>query len=226
MSEPSPTPVDPFEIVSVTPRLAVNDAVAAIEWYQKVFGAVVVDRTDNPDGRVFHSVLAIGPARIIVTDEFPETNTIAPTTVGASLGAVHLYVRDVDRVADRAFDAGAEPAMRKDAYFFEITEEEDEVGVAADHWDPAKPHDVFWGDRYVLITDPFGWRWELAKTRDLSPDDVKRGEEEFFRAGRNKLTADNARRRADRWHREHPDFNRPNVPPRERGRERPHFRWK
>jgi PhnB protein len=214
------------QIQSVYVRLTVRDAVAAIDWYQKVFGAEVHYRTDMPDGRVFHSLLSIGPAWFIVTDEFPETNTIAPTTVGVPISGLHLYVDDVDALAARAFEAGAEPAQRTEEDHFQITPEEDPAALA----DPSKPHPTFWGARFVMIVDPFGWRWELATPRetvtigtvsDAIPvarqieDDVRKREQGFFLRGRKKLTPEAAARRADEWHRKHPNLNRPNVPPRE-----------
>jgi PhnB protein len=223
---PQPAARNGIKIDSVYTRLTVRDAVEAIDWYQKVFGARVLYRTDNPDGRVFHSLLAIGPARVIVTDEFPETNTIAPTTVGFPLSGLHLYVNDVDALAARAFEAGAEPAQRTDEDHFGITPEEDPAAAA----DPSEVHPTFWGARFVMIIDPFGWRWELATPNetlnigtvsDAIPviqdieDEVRRREQGFFLRGRKKLTPENARRRADKWHQEHPNFNRPNVPPRE-----------
>jgi uncharacterized glyoxalase superfamily protein PhnB len=237
MSQPATR--NAIEIDSVYPRLTVRDAVAAIDWYQRVFGAQVLYRSDNPDGRVFHSLLAIGPARVIVTDEFPETNTIAPTTVGHPISGLHLYVGDVDMAAARAFEAGAEPSMRRAPDFLRNIEDlgmpPERVGFPrtgsfATSADPSVPHNTFWGVRYVMITDPFGWRWELATpleqlrigvVSDAIPliqqieERVKQGEQRFFLGARNELTAENARRRADEWHREHPNFNRPNVPPRE-----------
>jgi PhnB protein len=209
MAQPGPS--EKGEVQSVMTRLTVRDAVAAIDWYQKVFGAEVVYRTDNPDGRVFHSIIAIGPARFLVTDEFPETNTIAPTTVGFPLSGVHMYVTDVDRMAARAFDAGAEPAQRTEEDHFGITVEEDPAAAS----DPSVPHPTFWGGRFVMIIDPFGWRWELETPRkSLTAERLRQAEQGFFLRGRDKLTPENARRRADKWHEDHPNFNRPNVPPR------------
>jgi PhnB protein len=205
-------PEDAYQVLALTPRICVSDAVEAFDWYEKVFGARVIDRTDNPDGRVWHAVLAIGAARIIISDEFPETNTIAPTTVGASLGALHLYVRDVDGVAQRAYEAGAQPAVRKEDEPFGLREV-----------DPSVPQDFWWGDRYVLIEDPFGIRWELAKARQTT-EKRRDNERQFFQAARSQLTPENARRTADKWDQEHPKFNRPNVPPRDGG-ESPRFRW-
>jgi PhnB protein len=209
---PKRPPEDAYEVLALTPRICVSDALEAFEWYEKVFGARVIDRTDNPDGRVWHTVLAIGAARVIISDEFPETNTIAPTTVGASLGALHLYVRDVDGLARRAYDAGAQPAVRK---------EDEPFGLA--EVDPSVPQDFWWGDRYVLIEDPFGIRWELAKARQTT-EKRKENERQYFQAAQSQLTAQSAIQTADRWNQEHPRFNRPNVPPRNGG-ESPRFAW-
>src|SRR5215211_828444 len=225
--EPAPAPTtNGDEVDLVYTRLTVRDAVEAIDWYQKVFGARVLYRSNNPDGRVFHSLLALGDHRIIVTDEFPETNTIAPTTLGYPMSGLHLYVKDADAMAARAYDAGAEPAQRTEEDHFEISPEEDPAALA----DPSEVHPTFWGARFVMIVDPFGWRWEIATptekrtigaVSDAIPEAqeieeaVRRRERGFFLRGRKKLTPDNARRRADEWHKQYPNFNHPNVPPRE-----------
>ena len=224
--EPDPAPTNGGEVESVYTRLTVRDAVEAIDWYGKVFGARVLYQSNNPDGRVFHSLLAIGDHKIIVTDEFPETNTIAPTTLGFPMNGLHLYVKDADAMADRAFAAGAEPAQKSEEDHFEISPEEDPAALA----DPAEVHPTFWGARFVMIIDPFGWRWEIATptekrtigaVSDAIPEAqeiegaVRRRERGFFLRGRKKLTPENARRRADEWHKKHPQYNRPNVPPRQ-----------
>jgi PhnB protein len=224
--KPDPRPTNRDEVDMVYTRLTVRDAVEAIDWYQKVFGARVLYRSNNPDGRVFHSLLAIGDHKIIVTDEFPETNTIAPTTLGFPMNGLHLYVKDADAMAARAYDAGAEPAQRTEEDHFEISPEEDPAALA----DPSQVHPTFWGARFVMIIDPFGWRWEIATptekrtigaVSDAIPEAqeieeaVRRRERGFFLRGRKKLTPENAARRADEWHKKHPNYNRPNVPPRQ-----------
>jgi PhnB protein len=215
----------PDEVESVYTRLTVRDAVEAIDWYGKVFGTQVLYQSNNPDGRVFHSLLSIGDHKIIVTDEFPETNTIAPTTLGFPMNGLHLYVKDADAVAARAFAAGAEPAQRSAEDHFEISPEEDPAALA----DPSEVHPTFWGARFVMIIDPFGWRHEIATPTEMRTigavsdaipeaqeieESVRRRERGFFLRGRKKLTPENARRRADEWHARHPNYNRPNVPPR------------
>jgi uncharacterized glyoxalase superfamily protein PhnB len=235
---PQPPKRNVVEIGAVYHRITVRDAVEAIDWYQKVFGAQVLYRTDAPDGRVFHCLLAIGEGRIIVTDEFPETNTIAPTTIDHPLSGIHLYVSDVDKLANRAFDAGAEPSVREAPDF--LTEIEgmglppDRVGYPrvgdVRKADPSVPHTTFWGVRFVMITDPFGWRWELSKPLEEQKVGVvsdavaevgeierrvREGERRFFLGAREKWAPEESARRADEWHKLHPKFNRPNVPPRE-----------
>jgi uncharacterized glyoxalase superfamily protein PhnB len=99
-----------------------------------------------------HSELLLGDSRFFVVDEFLEGPMKSPATLGGSPVTLHLYVRDVDAVFDRAVAAGATVLM--------------------------KVADQFWGDRYGIISDPFGHRWSIAsRVEDLSPRDLhKRAE--------------------------------------------------
>jgi PhnB protein len=132
---------------SLTPSLAVDDAAAAIEFYKQAFGAVERGRMPAPDGRIAHAELEIGDSLLTLADTFEQSATRPPKEVGGTTGSVLLYVEDVDTVVDHAVEAGASVTM------------------------PVE--DMFWGDRYGQVTDPFGHVWQIATHKqDLSPEEA------------------------------------------------------
>jgi len=143
----------PEDFHTITPQLVVKGVADAIAWYTSALGANELLRNTAPDGaRIMHSELLLGDSRFFVVDEFGEGPMKSPSTLGGSPVTLHLYVRDVDAVFDRAVAAGATVLM--------------------------KVADQFWGDRYGMLTDPFGHRWSIAsRIEDLSPRDLhKRAE--------------------------------------------------
>jgi PhnB protein len=134
----------------------VKDAAAAIEFYKRAFGAEEVERMPGPGGKgVMHAEIKIGDSRIMLSDEFPGTGCSSPQTLGGTTCQLFLYVPDVDSAYQRAVSAGATATMP----------------VA----------DMFWGDRYGKLSDPFGHQWGLATHKeDVSPSELKRRSEEFF----------------------------------------------
>jgi len=141
---------------TATPYLRVRGAAKAIEFYKKAFGAEEMVRMPSPDGKtIMHAELKIGDSPIMLGDEMKEMNALSPQSVGGSGGGVHLYVRDVDATVARAVAAGAKVTMP----------------VA----------DMFWGDRYGKLTDPFGHEWSVAThTEDLSPKEMDQRAKAFF----------------------------------------------
>ncbi len=140
---------------TVTPHLVVSDAAAAIEFYQKAFGAEEVNRMPGPEGKIMHAAIRIGDSPLMLNDEFPNMGTVGPKAIGGSAVTIHLYVKDADAVWDSATNAGAKVV----------------VPMA----------DMFWGDRYGVIEDPFGHRWSIAThTRDLTPEQVMEGAQKAF----------------------------------------------
>jgi PhnB protein len=135
---------------TLTPFLTIRDAARAIEFYKVAFGAKEKGVAKTPDGKVMHAELIIGDSIIMLGDEFPEFNCLSPQTIGGSSSGLHIYVDGVDAAFDRAVKAGAEV----------------EVPVA----------DMFWGDRYGKLKDPFGHKWSIGThIKDLSMDEMKRG---------------------------------------------------
>lgn len=141
---------------SITPALIVNDAAAAIDFYARAFGAQELYRMSSPDGRcVWHAELQIGDSRFMLGDDFPEmADARAPKNIGATTASLHLYVEDADALFQRAIDAGATPTMPMS--------------------------DMFWGDRYGKVMDPFGHIWGFAThIEDVSEEEMARRSQAF-----------------------------------------------
>ena len=135
---------------TLTPFLTVRDAARAIEFYKQAFGAVERGVAKGPDGKVMHAELKIGDSIIMLSDEYPEFGALSPLSTGGVGMGLHIYIEDVDSAFDRAVKAGA------------IVE----MPVA----------DMFWGDRYGKLADPFGHKWSIAThKRDLSPEEMEEG---------------------------------------------------
>jgi PhnB protein len=132
---------------TVTPYLAVDDASAAIEFYKRAFGAAERMRMPGPDGKIAHAELEIGDSLIMLSDPFPQSQTKSPKELGGTTGGVFLYVEDVDAAFQRATDAGATVEMPLE--------------------------DMFWGDRFGSVMDPFGHHWSLATHKeDLTEEEI------------------------------------------------------
>ena len=140
---------------TLTPHLTIRDAGAAIEFYKKAFGAEEVFRMPAPDGKLMHAEVRIGDSTLMINDEMPDFGTRGPQTIGGSPVTIHIYVSDVDAFFERATNAGAKVDMP----------------VA----------DMFWGDRYGKLEDPFGHKWSVGThTEDLTPEEIgERAAKEF-----------------------------------------------
>ncbi len=140
---------------TLTPSITVRDAASAIEFYKKAFGAVEKGVMKGPDGKVMHAELRIGDSLIMLADEFPQFGSLSPQSIGGSGSGLHIYVEDVDSAFDRAIGAGGAV----------------EMPVA----------DMFWGDRFGKLVDPFGHKWSIAThTRDMSMEEIEKAQEEFM----------------------------------------------
>ena len=132
---------------TVTPHLVCAGAASAIEFYKKAFGAVELHRMPAPDGSLMHAAIRIGDSVVMLVDENPLWGVKGPNTLNGSPVTIHLYVENADAVYDQAIVAGASGKM-------EVTE-------------------MFWGDRYGMVTDPFGHMWSIAThVRDVSPEQM------------------------------------------------------
>jgi uncharacterized glyoxalase superfamily protein PhnB len=91
---------------TLTPYLIVDGATRALAWYSQAFNARELMRISAPGDRIGHGELAIGDSRIMLADEAPAHDAMAPGTFGGSPVSLHLYVRDADAVIARAAAAG------------------------------------------------------------------------------------------------------------------------
>ena len=134
---------------AVTPYLAINGAVRALDFYKRAFGAKELMRVEAPGGKVGQAEIQIGDSRIMLADEFPEMGFKGPDTLGGSPVMIHLYVEDVDATASQAIAAGAK-----------------EVKAVQDQ---------FYGDRSGTFSDPFGHVWTVATHKeDLSSEEMQK----------------------------------------------------
>lgn len=141
---------------TLTPQLAVQGADRAIDFYRRAFGAEVLTRMPGPDGKgIMHAELRIGDSIFFLSDEFPSTGCRSPQSLGGATASLHIYVRDVDAAFQRAVAAGAQVRMP----------------VA----------NMFWGDRYGRVADPFGHEWGLGTHKeDLTPEQIRARADAFF----------------------------------------------
>lgn len=139
---------------TLTPHLTVRNAKEALEFYKRAFGAEVGHVAYMPDGKVMHAALKIGDSQLMLNDEMPEYGVVSPLSAGGtSPVTIHIYTENVDEAFNRAVSAGAQVKM------------------------PLM--DQFWGDRYGVVTDPYGHKWSLAAhVRDLSPEEMEQGMKE------------------------------------------------
>jgi uncharacterized glyoxalase superfamily protein PhnB len=137
----------PEGMTTVTPHLICAGAANAIEFYKNAFGGVEIARIPGESDRLMHAAVRIGNATVMLVDEIPEWGALGPLALKGSPVTIHLYVEDTDAVMAQAVKAGAAVKM------------------------PAA--DMFWGDRYGQVTDPFGHNWSVAThMRDLTREEM------------------------------------------------------
>jgi PhnB protein len=141
---------------TVTPTLTVQDVDKAIGFYKRAFGAEERRRFLGPDEKsIIHAEVKIGNSIIMLGEEHAEMGCRGPQSLGGTPVGLYLYVDDVDHVFARAVSAGAKADMP----------------VA----------DMFWGDRYGQVTDPFGHKWNLATHKeDFTPEEMRKRAGAFF----------------------------------------------
>ncbi len=139
------------------PYLSVTDAGEAILFYSRVFDTAPHVQLDMPDGRVMHCEFRVGGARFFLSEELPEHGgTPSPTRLGATTVALHQYVADCDAMVARMANGGAEVLM--------------------------EPTDMFWGERFARVRDPFGHEWGIAtRLREMTPDEIRESAAKMFR---------------------------------------------
>ncbi len=153
MAKVKPVP-DGFH--TLTPHLIVRGAAQAIDFYKAAFGAEELSRHPGPDGKtIMHALLRIGDSMLMLADEFPGKGCTSPATVGGTSVVLNLYVNDADALYQRAVKAGAKATMPMT--------------------------DMFWGDRYGQLSDPFGHQWSLATHKeDVSDAELEKRAKAMF----------------------------------------------
>jgi PhnB protein len=147
MSKTAVKPI-PEGMHSLTPHLVCAGAADAIEFYKKAFNAVEQMRMPGPDGKLMHASVRIGDSTLMLVDENAEWGMLGPKALKGTPVTIHLYVENADATAAQAVAAGAKVTM------------------------PLA--DMFWGDRYGVLEDPFGHHWSVAThIRDLSPQEIQ-----------------------------------------------------
>jgi uncharacterized glyoxalase superfamily protein PhnB len=133
---------------SVSAYIVVRNAVEALAFYNKSFGAETVMRMPGPDGKsTMHAEMRIGNSMVMLSEENPAWGTKSPQTLGGTPVSMHIYCDDVDALFTRAIAAGCTS--------------------------PAPVMDMFWGDRFGKLVDPFGHEWSIATHKeDPTPEEI------------------------------------------------------
>jgi PhnB protein len=144
---------------NLIPHLVCSPCVEAIEFYKKAFGAEEIARMPAPDRkRIMHAQIRIGKSLVFLVDDFPEFcggKSSTPISLKGTPVSIHHYVENCDAAIKRAQDAGAKVEM--------------------------PPADMFWGDRYGVIVDPFGHKWSFAtRLKDMTPAEMQTAMKEAF----------------------------------------------
>ncbi|RZK02447.1 MAG: VOC family protein [Novosphingobium sp.] len=151
-----------FTQPALAPHLVCAGAADAIEFYKQAFGAEEMMRLAGPDGKLMHGAITINGAMVMLVDEMKEMGALDPNSLGGTPVTLHLSVANADAAIDRAAQAGASVVM------------------------PAT--DMFWGDRYGQVKDPWGHVWSIAHPLPNAPQ----GEAELRKAAENAMCGQTA----------------------------------
>lgn len=132
------------------------NALQAIEFYRKAFGAELRSRAPGTEpGSTMHAEIRIADSPILLADQMDMGPLRTPAQLGAATASLNLYVPDVDAVFAQAVRSGATPLMA--------------------------PEDMFWGDRWSSVKDPFGHIWGIATHKeDVSDAEIEKRSAEFL----------------------------------------------
>ena len=149
------TPV-PEGYNTVTPYLVHKQSAEAIKFYEKAFGAEEIMRMPGPGGMIMHAEIKIGSSVVMLSDEFKETGSFAPDPEQGTHVSMFLYVEDVDKAFELAKASGCKVVMELD--------------------------DMFWGDRFGRVKDPYGYVWGMASRKEiLTKEEILKRQEEHFK---------------------------------------------
>jgi uncharacterized glyoxalase superfamily protein PhnB len=137
----------------------VRDGNAALDFYQKALDAIVIYRAPMPGMTGIFAQFKIGESYLQLTDMpgYDPKGPRSPETLGGTSVVLEMYVDDVDKRFARAVELGGMPLL--------------------------PPTDMFFGDRYCWVSDPWGHVWALATVKEiLSEGEIQRRAEEFMTA--------------------------------------------
>jgi PhnB protein len=143
-------------IQDIVPYLSVTNAKEAVSFYSRIFDTEPSLLLNMPDGRVMHCEFRIGSARFFLSEELPEHGgTPSPASLGATTVAIHLYVDDCDAMVEIMKSNGAEVI--------------------------ATPADMFWGERFARVRDPFGHEWGIShRLCEMTSAEIKAAADKLF----------------------------------------------
>ncbi|WP_404286217.1 VOC family protein [Glutamicibacter arilaitensis] len=134
----------PRGATSLTPFLAIKNAVRAVEFYRDIFGARIVDSTEI-GGVMVHAELDFGNGKLQLGEPHPDYGLVEPPVPPEACYSMGLYCQNVDELVAKAEAAGG--TIREPLATFVS------------------------GDRFASIIDPFGVRWSLmSRVEDLSEE--------------------------------------------------------
>ncbi len=148
----------------IVPHLVVRDAAEAVDFYVQAFSATILFRSPAPSGNGEHIHLKIWDSLVQISTEEPRQRgekvegalLASPETLSGSTCVFQVGVADVDDAFERAIDHGAVPVL--------------------------PPTDMFWGDRYSWVSDPFGHVWALSKVDEILTKEEMEGRLRGFAA--------------------------------------------
>lgn len=148
-----------MKIQEIVPYLSVHSAREAIAFYSKMLGVEPHLLLEMPDGRVMHCEFKAGNVRLFLSDELPEHGgTASAKTIGSTPVANHLYVDDCDTMVATMKELGAEVM--------------------------AEPTDMFWGERFARVRDPFGHEWGVTTVQqEMDPREIEAVVKKMFEEG-------------------------------------------
>lgn len=138
------------------PYLSITGAAKAVAFYADVFAVAPYVLLNMPDGRVMHCEFRIGNARFFISEELPEHGgTPSPARLAATSVAIHMYVDDCDAMIETMKENGSTVLM--------------------------EPADMFWGERFGRVRDPFGHEWGITtQLREMSPEEIQAAASQMF----------------------------------------------
>jgi PhnB protein len=138
----------PNGMYTLTPHIVVTDMSRAIDFYESAFDGKRLDIIHDVHGKPITGSIKIGDSVLLLSEHLPRRRCQSPEHLGGQSAIIHIYTDDVDAFWSRALAAGAKECLAL--------------------------NDVFWGERYGQLADPFGHLWSVSSRKeDLSTQEVE-----------------------------------------------------